>query len=63
MRNILQTRFSTSYCFPFIIGILTFFLDASLFRLQKKLTEGSTMETGERGANKVRTIKPRRQES
>ena len=28
-------------------------IDVSLAKLQKKLREGSTMETGERGANKV----------
>ena len=32
------------------------FLDASLNRLQKKLTEGSSLETGERGANKVKSL-------
>ena len=28
-------------------------IDSSLAKLQRKLTEGSAMETGERGANKV----------
>jgi len=31
-------------------------IDASLNRLQKKLTEGTNLDTGERGANKVSTL-------